>query len=176
VILALDDLPCPTVAAVNGDAFGGGTDLALSCDLCVAAPDARFAMTPCRIGLVYSTSGVARLAARLGSPLTRKLLLTALPLDAAELERSGVLERVASRTAVGPRALELAARIASNAPLAVQGTRATLAALEAARAASLTGEAQQVLRELRRRALASADLREGLAALFEKRPPRFAGR
>jgi enoyl-CoA hydratase/carnithine racemase len=175
-IRALADLPCPTVAAVNGDAFGGGTDLALSCDLCVAGPDARFAMTPCRLGLVYSTSGVARLAARLGPPLTRKLLLTALPLDAAELELAGALVRAASRSAVVPRALELAARVASNAPLAVQGTRATLAALEAGPAASVAGATQQLLRELRRRALASDDLREGLAAFFEKRPPRFTGR
>ncbi|MBN1774290.1 MAG: enoyl-CoA hydratase/isomerase family protein [Deltaproteobacteria bacterium] len=176
VVLAAAELPCPTVAAVNGDAFGGGTDLALSCDLCVAAPTARFAMTPCRLGLVYSAGGAARFVARLGAPLARKLFLTAMPLAAAELERSGALEVAASRDAVLPRALELAGRIASNAPLAVRGTRAAIAAVEAALATALPDETRARLRALRNEALRSDDLREGLAAFHGKRPPKFEGR
>ena len=176
VIRAAAELPCPVVAAVNGDAFGGGTDLALACDLCVATPTARFAMTPSRLGLVYSADGVARLMAKLGAPLTRKLFLTALPLPAAELARSGAVELVDARDAVLPRALELARRVASNAPLAVRGTRATIAALERATVGSLAESTRAELRELRRRAIQSEDLREGLAAFAEKRAPRFTGR
>jgi enoyl-CoA hydratase/carnithine racemase len=174
-IRAVRDLPCPAIAAVNGDAFGGGLDLALSCDLCVAAPGARLAMTPCRLGLVYSADGVARLMSRIGAATTRRLFLTALPVGAAELAATGAIEIVESDAAVVPRALELAARIAANAPLAVRGTRETIRAVENANAPLLADDVRALLHELRVRALQSSDLKEGLAAFAEKRPPRFEG-
>jgi enoyl-CoA hydratase/carnithine racemase len=175
IIRAVVALPCPVVAAVNGDAFGGGLDLALSCDLCVAAPGARLAMTPCRLGLVYSADGVARLMSRIGAATTRRLFLTALPVGAAELAATGAIEIVESDAAVVPRALELAARIAANAPLAVRGTRETIRAVENANAPLLADDVRALLHELRVRALQSSDLKEGLAAFAEKRPPRFEG-
>jgi len=175
VIRAVRDLPCPAIAAVNGDAFGGGLDLALACDLCVAAPGTKLAMTPCRLGLVYSAEGVARLIAKLGGPLTRRMLLTASPIDVAEMAKAGALEIVEERDALLPAALELAARIASNAPLAVRGTRETISAVERSLASGLTDDARALLHELRIRALQSDDLKEGLAAFRDKRPPRFEG-
>ena len=175
VVRAVATLPCPAVAAVNGDAFGGGLDLALSCDLCVVAPGAQLAMTPCRLGLVYSAEGVARVLHKLGAPLARRLFLTALPIDAAEAARTGALEIVGGADALLPRALELAAGIASNAPLAVQGTRMTIAAVEDALVKSLSDETRALLRDLRALAFQSEDLREGLAAFSDKRPPRFRG-
>ena len=175
VLHAVIELPCPVVAAVNGDAFGGGLDLALACDLCVAAPTARLAMTPCRLGLVYSADGIARFITRLGAPLTRRLFLAAVPLDAAELARSGAVELAASRDAVLLRALELATRIASNAPLAVRGIRTTIAAVERTLAQNLPEETRALLRELRVQALQSDDLKEGLAAFAQKRAPKFRG-
>jgi len=165
-----------TSAAVTGDAFGGGLDLALACDLCVAPPGARLAMTPCRIGLVYSAEGVARLMSRIGAAMTRRLFLTALPVGAAQLAAIGAVEIVESDDAVVPRALELAERIASNAPLAVHGVRRTIDEVEGAVARSLSAEARALLDDLRARALQSDDLKEGLAAFAEKRPPRFAGK
>ena len=174
-IRAIEALPCPTIAMVNGDAFGGGVDLALSCDLCLAAPGVKLAMTPCRLGLVYSAEGVARLIAKLGGPLTRRMLLTASPIDVAEMAKAGALEIVEERDALLPAALELAARIASNAPLAVRGTRETISAVERSLASGLTDDARALLHELRIRALQSDDLKEGLAAFRDKRPPRFEG-
>jgi enoyl-CoA hydratase len=175
VIRAVEALPCPSIAALNGDAFGGGLDLAMACDLRVVAPAAKLAMTPCRLGLSYSADGVARFVAKLGAPLARRLFLTALPIDAAEAHRLGIAELAGSAEALLPRALELAARVASNAPLAVRGTRATIAALEASIARSLTEETRALLEEMRRRAFRSGDLKEGLAAMSEKRAPRFRG-
>jgi len=175
VIRAVSELPCPAVAAVNGDAFGGGLDLALACDFCLVAGGAQLAMTPCRLGLVYSAEGVARVLGKLGGPLTRKLFLTALPIDAAEAARTGALEIVDGKNALLPRALELASRIASNAPLAVLGTRKTIAAVEDALAKSLSDETRELLRDLRVLAFQSADLKEGLAAFADKRPPKFRG-
>ncbi|MCK9463447.1 MAG: enoyl-CoA hydratase-related protein [Proteobacteria bacterium] len=174
-IRAVLDLPCPAVAAVNGDAFGGGLDLALACDLCLVAPDAKLAMTPCRLGLVYSADGVARLVSRLGAALARRMFLTALPIDAAEAARAGAVEIVEPKDALLPRALGIASRIASNAPLAVRGTRTTVEAVEGAIARSLSTETRALLRDLRILALQSDDLKEGLAAFAEKRPPRFRG-
>jgi enoyl-CoA hydratase len=175
VVRAVSELPCPVVAAVNGDAFGGGLDLALACDLCVAAPNAKLGMTPCRLGLVYSAEGVARLVSRLGAPLTRRLFLTALPIDAAEAATTGAMEIVDGMDALLPRALELASRIASNAPLAVRGTRATIAAVEGALARALPDETRDLLRDMRILAFQSDDLTEGLAAFAQKRPPKFGG-
>ena len=175
VIRAAVELPCPTLAAVNGDAFGGGLDLALACDLCVASPGAKLAMTPCRLGLVYSAQGVARLLSKLGAPLTCRLFLTALPIDADDAAKIGAVEIVETREALLPRALELAGQIATNAPLAVSGTRRTIQAVERAKAAALTDDDVDLLEILRTRALETAELTEGLAAFAQKSPPLIKG-
>lgn len=176
VVRAVEALPCPSVAAVNGDAFGGGLDLALACDLRLAAPGARLAMTPCRLGLVYSPSGIARLLWKLGPTAARRLLFTAQPIGAAEAAALGAVEVVDPPGELLPAALALAARIAQNAPLAVAGTRRTILALEEAAVRSLSDEARALIDAARSGAFRSADLREGRAAFLAKRPPLFSGK
>ncbi len=175
VIRALEALPCPVVAALPGDAFGGGLDLALACDLRLAVRSARLAMTPCRLGLVYSPRGISSLLQKLGPTLARRLLFTAAPIPAIEAAAFGVLEVVEPPEALLERALALAARIARNAPLAVRGTREAIRALERAAAESLPTEALARIDALRHEAFRSDDLKEGLAAFAEKRPPVFSG-
>lgn len=173
-IHAVEGLPCPAVAALNGDAYGGGLELALACDLRVAHAGLELAMTPCRLGLLYSPQGLERFRRRLGGPLTRRLFLTAAALDATEAHRVQLVDELVAPGRVLPRALELAAEIAANAPLAVQGTRRVLQRLDTGRALDsleLTG-----LRDARLATLRSDDLREALLAFREGRRPRFEGR
>ncbi len=166
------DCCVPVVAALRGGAWGGGLDLALACDLRVAHPDARLAMTPCRLGLVYRAQGLQRFAARIGIQATRRLFLTAEPIDATEALRLAVVDAV-DPDPMG-RALAWAQAIAANAPLAVAGVRSTLAAIE--RDPSLGDPVLRArLDAQRRRAYASADLARGLEAARARRTPAFEG-
>ena len=119
----------PVVAALTGDAFGGGLDLALACDYRVARSDIRMAMTPCRLGLVYSQEGLGRFLRKIGGLLTRRLFLTAAPNDAAEALGLGLVDELAENPVT--RATEVARTMAENAPLAVAGTKALIARVEA---------------------------------------------
>jgi enoyl-CoA hydratase len=176
VTRAVEALPCPVIAALNGDAFGGGLDLALACDLRLAVPTARLAMTPCRLGLVYSPIGIARFVAKLGPTLARRMYYTAAPIAVVEAAALGIAEIAEPREALLPAALALAAQIARNAPLAVRGTREAILALERAPVAALTEDERARIEALRRGAFRSDDLKEGLAAFSQKRTPRFSGK
>jgi enoyl-CoA hydratase/carnithine racemase len=169
---AVLDSPVPVVAALRGGAWGGGLDLALACDLRVAHPGVRLAMTPCKLGLVYRHQGLQRFAARIGLQATRRLFLTATTIGADEALRLGIVD------AVDPDPLALAqawaGTIASNAPLAVAGVRAALAALERDPALGDPTTAA-ALHAQRLRAFASTDLRRGLEAAEQRRSPAFEG-
>ncbi|MFO8071581.1 MAG: enoyl-CoA hydratase-related protein [Polyangia bacterium] len=170
---ALESLGCPVVAALEGDAFGGGLELAAACDLRVAAPEIRLAMTPVRLGLVYNPAGIARFLDRFGGATTRRLFLTAEPIGAEEALRLGLVDEIVPAPRVLKRAIELAGTIAGNAPLAVRGTLAAIRALERRR--PLGEEDRRRVEELRRRAWSSADLRRALEAFAEKKKPDFRG-
>lgn len=174
VIDALQSLPFPVVCALNGNAFGGGFDMAIACDYIVASRDSSLAMTPCRLGLVYSHTGISRFAKRIGSRLTRRLFLSASPISAEEAHRLGIVDELADPADLMDAASRIAGEISANAPLAVKGTRATILAYEQDRLhmRETLGE----LKELRMDALRSGDLKEALAAFEEKRNPNFNGK
>jgi len=173
-IRALEGIGCPAIAAMSGDAFGGGLDLAAACDLRVAAPEIRLAMTPARLGLVYNLEGVARIASRLGPSVARRLFLLALPITGEEAHRLGAVDFLVERDRVLATARELASVIRQNAPLAVRGN---LAMLRAALGPTAVGSSQlHELDEWRLEAWRSQDLREALVAFADKRDPVFQGR
>jgi enoyl-CoA hydratase/carnithine racemase len=170
--LAVRDLDVPSVAAVNGPAVGAGLCLALACDLRLASTQARFVAPFVRLGMHPGMAATHLLADVLGPGRARSLLLTGRSVDAAEAERIGLVDSVHEPDQLLPAAVEVARGIAASAPLAV---RLTKAALRGAghrtidEALAWEGLAQPVT-------MVSADLREGLAAQAEKRPPRFTGR
>ncbi|HEY6099082.1 MAG TPA: enoyl-CoA hydratase-related protein [Anaeromyxobacter sp.] len=172
---ALAALPCPTIAFLNGFAFGGGFELAITCDLRVARAGVRLAMTPAKLGVVYPEGGLRRFADLVGAARARELFFTGRAIDAETALAWGLVNRVAPAASAEADALALAAEIAENAPLAVRGMKRILRLLEGAHERSLSDAERAEIAELRRRAFESADLREGRRAFEERRPPRFEG-
>ncbi|MFL5880417.1 MAG: enoyl-CoA hydratase/isomerase family protein [Actinomycetota bacterium] len=159
--------PLPTVAAVAGFALGGGTELALACDLVVAAEDATFGLPEVRLGLVPAGGGTQLLARRVGRSVAKDLVLTGRRVGAAEARRLGLVDRVVPAAEVRAAATALAAEIAANAPTAV---RMAKWALEVG--ADLSQEAaMEVEDQAWRRAVLSDDRREGITAWAQKRDP-----
>jgi enoyl-CoA hydratase/carnithine racemase len=170
---ALDAVPVPVVAALNGHAIGGGLELALSCDLRVAAAGARMGMPPGRLGLVYSHTGLRRFLDAVGAARTRELFLTAKLIDALTAAGWGLVNEVVPREEVAARGVALAAEVASLAPLAQRGNKRVLRELLDA---SLDERVLRELHALREAAFRSEDFAEGVRAFVEKRAPEWRGR
>jgi enoyl-CoA hydratase/carnithine racemase len=173
-IEALEAFPYPTLAALPGHTIGGGLELALSCDLRVAAAGIKLGMPPAKLGLVYSHTGLRRFIDAIGVARTRELFLLGRYIDAHTALAWGLVNRLAADTELEALALELAGELAGNAPLAQVGNKRVIAALLNAEG-ELPAEVEQELIELRRASFASRDMREGMRAFAEKRPPRWSG-
>jgi len=166
----LEGLRQPTICALNGGVYGGSTDLALACDFRVGVTGMAMFMPAARLGLHYYPGGMRRYVSRLGLNAAKRLFLTAERLEAEELLRIGFLTELVAPEALEARTAALAATLAANAPLAVQGMKDALNAIARAQA-----DEEAILRTMRR-ARSSADLAEGRAAWLEKRAPVFHGR
>src|SRR5258708_3626542 len=174
-IEALELYPHPTLAALPGHTIGGGLELALACDLRVAAEGIRLGMPPAKLGLVYSHTGLRRFLDAIGAARTRELFLLGRYVDAPTALSWGLVNRVAGAAELEPLTLELAAELAGNAPLSQAGNKRVIAELLRASGA-LDAEVEEQLIELRRASFASEDMREGMRAFAEKRAPRWRGR
>jgi enoyl-CoA hydratase/carnithine racemase len=174
-LAAIEDYPYPIVAALTGHTIGGGLEVALSCDLRVAAEGIRLGMPPAKLGLVYSHTGVQKFIEVIGAARTRELFLVGRHVDAARAEVWGLVNEVVAAERLEERSLELAAEIAGNAPLALSGNKRVIRALASAHAV-LDPETERKLLELRQACFSSHDFREGVRAFTEKRRPRWEGR
>lgn len=161
----------PTIALVHGDAIAGGCELALHCDLRVAAEGARFGMPLARIGLVVPFPLAQKLVEIIGPAATRHLLFTGALVDAARARELGMVHEVVPEADVERATYALARTIAANAPLSLAGMKATIQRTLAARSAIDHTD----LDALAQRARQSADASEGRRAVLEKRAPRFRG-
>ena len=172
---ALEAYPYPTVAVLNGHAIGGGLELALSCDLRLAATSVKLGMPPAKLGLVYSHTGIRKFIDTIGAARTRQLFLVGGRIDAATAVSWGLVNQVAEPDELASTALALASEIAGNAPLAQAGNKRVIRAVLDGQAA-LAPAVERELLELRLHSFGSEDFREGVRAFAEKRPPRWAGR
>jgi enoyl-CoA hydratase/carnithine racemase len=172
---ALEAYRYPTLAALNGHAIGGGLELALACDLRIAAGTIALGMPPARIGLVYSHTGIRKFIDAIGAPRTRELFLVGRRIDARTAREWGLVNAIAEEGKLADEAIELAKEIAGNAPLAQRGNKRVIRAVLDARAA-MDPDLEHELNELRRACFASEDFREGVRAFAEKRSPRWQGR
>jgi len=168
---ALEALEVPTVCRLNGGVYGGAIDLALACDFRIGLDTMQARMPAARLGLHYYPSGLRRYVNRLGLQNAKRLFMLAETLDGAELLALGVLDRLArGSTQLDALVAEVCDALAAGAPLALRGMKSSLN--EIAR-----GEYHlSALNERIARCAHSADIREGMAAMAEKRPPRFTGR
>ena len=165
----------PTIAAVNGTAFGGGTELALASDLVVADERAQFGLPEVKRGLIAAAGGVFRIVDQLPRKKAMELLLTGDPLTAAEAREWGLINQVVAQGAVLDAALELAARITANAPLSVQASKRIAYGVDDG---VITGDEagwERTVREMRV-LIKSEDAREGPLAFAEKRVPVWKAR
>jgi enoyl-CoA hydratase len=162
----------PLIAAVRGFALGGGCELAMSCDIIIAAEDAVFGQPEINLGVMPGAGGTQRLARAIGKARAMDLVLTGRTITAAEADRMGLVSRVVASDDTVDEALELARRIAGQAPVAV------LAAKEAIKQADELPLSAGLRHERRAFFLlfASDDQEEGMAAFVEKRAPQWKGR
>jgi enoyl-CoA hydratase len=170
---ALEALPVPVIAAVNGFALGGGLELALACDWIYAARRARLGQPEVNLGLIPGFGGTSRLPRRVGPGWARELVLGGEPIGAESAERIGLVNRVfEDEAALLEGALSCAATLARKGPLALaRAKRVLLEGQDADVRVAHTLE-QQAFSSL----FASDDREEGLAAFVEKRDPRFSGK
>jgi enoyl-CoA hydratase/carnithine racemase len=173
-IEALESFPYPTLAALSGHTIGGGLELALACDLRIAAEGIKLGMPPAKLGLVYSHTGLRRFLDTIGAPRTRELFLLGSYIDAGVGLHWGLVNRLVPTAELVSAALTLACELAGNAPLAQAGNKRVIAALLRAQG-GLSEEAEEELIGLRRTSFDSHDLREGMSAFAEKRAPRWRG-
>jgi 2-(1,2-epoxy-1,2-dihydrophenyl)acetyl-CoA isomerase len=171
LVLAICDMPQPVLAAVNGPAAGAGMNLALACDLRIAAESAVFAESFARVGLFPDFGGTHLLPRLVGPARAAELFITGDTLDAREAHRLGIVNRIAPAEKLMEEARAWAARLAAAPPLAARAVKRVLFQSEReALARALEQEARQ-----QAACFASEDAGEGIAAFFEKRAPRFRG-
>ncbi len=172
LMTTIEALPQPVIAAINGFALGGGLELALACDLRVAADGAMMGLPEVRLGIIPGAGGTQRLPRAIGHARARELVLTGRRIDAARAEQIGLVHEVAPADGLLTRCLEIADEIAAGAPLAVeQAKHAVHAGMQVDLDAGLAIE-----REAYQRVIPTEDRLEALAAFREKRAPVFRGR
>ncbi len=162
----------PVIAAINGFAVGGGCELAMACDLRVAAETARFGQPEINLGILAGWAGTQRLPRLVGKGRALELLLTGEVIDAEEAWRIGLVNRVVPATELLPTARELARALAAKPTTATRFTKAAVhngLEMDSCRAAGYESDLFALC-------FATADQKEGMRAFLEKRPPRFSGR
>jgi enoyl-CoA hydratase len=168
----IERYPRPVIAAINGFALGGGCELAMHCDIIVAGEGAKLGQPEVKLGIMPGAGGTQRLVRAAGKFAAMRWLLTGDPLSASEAHRLGLVTEVVADGEVLKRALEIAARIVAQAPLAVAAIKDAVlrgADLPLEAGLRLEGESFQAL-------FATEDRAEGMRAFLEKRKPEFKGR
>ena len=168
---AIQALPQPSVAAIEGSCVGGGMAIAMACDFRVARKGARLGIPAAKLGTVYSLQESALLLALVGLAQAKRILYGGELMDAAEAARIGLVDRLSESEPV-EAALDFAAAMAANAPLSIVGAKLTLEALARGEVAARTHKIEALVQQ----AFESADYKEGAKAFMEKRRPHFVGR
>ncbi|MEZ5504114.1 MAG: enoyl-CoA hydratase-related protein [Halioglobus sp.] len=165
----LAEMQVPTICAMNGDVYGGGVELAVSCDFRIGIEGLRMRVPAAAIGLCYPVSGINRFVRCLGVNVTKRVLVASEEFQASALLEIGFLDHLVLPQNLTKFTHEFAQHIAELAPLAVQSMKALL------RQAETGGIDAELARSLQIQCLESQDIQEGFAAKREKRKPRFSG-
>jgi enoyl-CoA hydratase/carnithine racemase len=174
-IEALEAYDYPVLAQINGHAIGGGLELALTCDIRVAARGVKLGMPPAKLGLIYSHTGLSKFLDACGPANTAELFYVGRSVEADRAERMGLVNAVVEPEELDERVLDLAGEIAANAPLSLAGNKRIIRTLREIPSA-LPDDIERELVELRESCFRTEDFREGVRAFAEKRKPRWKGR
>jgi enoyl-CoA hydratase len=163
----LEDLSMPTICRLNGGVYGGSTDLALACDFRIGVDSAEMFMPAARLGLHYYTSGIRRYVSRLGADNAKKLFLTAQKIEASEMLRIGYLTACVPAESLDEEVDRLANVLAGNAPAAMRGMKRAINEFSRGRLDEAASDQRA------RDSMRGAEIKEGIKAFAEKRPPKF---
>ena len=172
VMRSLENLPIPVIAAVNGFALGGGTELALACDLIIAADKAKFGQPEINLGIIPGFGGTQRLARRIGLPRARELIYSGDMIDAETAYRCGLANKVVPLADLMTEAKALAQKLATKPPVAIQQAKEAINAgmdMDLENGCRFENEAFAL-------SFATEDKKEGMTAFLEKRQASFTGK
>jgi enoyl-CoA hydratase len=172
VMRSLENLPIPVIAAVNGFALGGGTELALACDLIIAADKAKFGQPEINLGIIPGFGGTQRLARRIGLPRARELIYSGDMIDAETAYRCGLANKVVPLVDLMTEAKSLAQKLATKPPVAIQQAKEAINAgvdMDLENGCRFENDAFAL-------SFATEDKKEGMTAFLEKRQAKFMGK
>src|SRR5271165_4126094 len=164
----------PVIAMLHSSVWGAACDLAVTCDLAIGTPKTTFAITPVKIGVSYNTEGMSHFLGVLPLHVVKEMVFTGDPLSAEDAYRFGLLNRLVEPEKLEETTTTIARTIASRAPLAVAVVKAELRSLT--EGATMRAYDFESIQSVRRAAFRSDDLKEGVKAFFDKRPPVFQGK
>ena len=174
-IEAIERYPYPVIAAITGPALGGGLELAVACDMRIAAADGvRFGMPPAKLGLIYSHTGLKKFLDLVGVAATKELFFLGRHIDPDRAERIGLVNQVVPREELEATVLDVAREIAGNSPISLAGNKRTIRTLLDV-PSKLPAEVERELVELRESCFRSEDFHEGVRSFLEKRTPHWKG-
>jgi methylmalonyl-CoA decarboxylase len=169
---AVQNCPVPVIAMIEGSVWGGGCDLAVTCDLAIGTPAATFAITPAKLGVPYTTTGLMRFIGVMPMHIVKELFFTAQPITAERAKELGILNHLVAAEDLERFTFDLVSRIIENSPLALRVLKEQLRVL--GNSFPMSPETQERIQGLRRMVYQSEDYREGKRAFLDKRRPRFA--
>ena len=171
---AVQNCPVPVIAMIEGSVWGGACDLAVTCDMAIGTPSATFAITPAKLGVPYTTTGLMRFIGAMPMHIVKELFFTAQPISAARARELGVLNHLVETEELEAFTFNLVSRIIENSPLAISVLKEQLRVL--GNSYSMSPETQERIQGLRRTVYQSADYSEGKLAFLEKRKPNYSVR
>jgi len=169
---AVQNCPVPVIAMIEGSVWGGACDLAVTCDLAIGTPTATFAITPAKLGVPYTTTGLMRFIGAMPMHIVKELFFTAQPISAVRARELGVLNHLVEPDELEPFTFALASKIIENSPLAIRVLKEQLRVL--GNSYPMSPETQERIQGLRRMVYQSSDYSEGKAAFLEKRKPHYS--
>ncbi len=173
VLRAVQRFPAPIIAMIEGGVYGGACELAMVCDMLVAAPSATFAITPARIGVPYNIGGITHFLNVVGVHIAKEMFFTAKPVSAERAMQIGMLNHLVPAEELETFTLDMARAISQNSPLSISVIKEQFRILTGSH--PLSPETFERVQGLRRLVYDSHDYQEGRRAFLEKRAPVFKG-
>ena len=168
------DFPYPVIAMLNGHAFGAGCDLAMTCDLRIAAENAQMGLPPAKLGIIYQTGGILRMINTVGLANAKEIFFTGRSYAAPKAKEMGLVHYVLPRDQLASFTYEMAREISENAPLSLKGMKVIFNKIFLSQ--KLNPKDAEEIETLRLQAFNSEDIKEGQRAFKEKRKPVFKGK